>query len=172
MPISKYSYFHRSLRIIKILYNPSSVANARSSIFIFVPSYFNPLYAGEVSFEDAIKHFGDEIVMKDNACTIELGDPSITTIEAGQISGRPTFDFADDHEQGGYVSTEDGEHGGQSVMVKKELRGYKIYTTVSSRLLITFLLRTLQAQVVICIICAFLCHRGKIVLAVMYVKNS
>lgn len=93
-------------------------------------SYFNPLYAGEVSFEDAIKHFGDEIVMKDNACTIELGDPSITTIEAGQISGRPTFDFADDHEQGGYVSTEDGEHGGQSVMVKKELRGYKIYTTV------------------------------------------
>ncbi len=94
-------------------------------------SYFNPLYAGKVSFEDVIKHIGDEIVMKDNACRIELADPDITTLEAGQIEGvwNGDYDFAS-HEQGGYVSTEDGEHGGQSVYEKPSLRRYTIYTRI------------------------------------------
>ncbi len=72
----------------------------------------------------------DAIEVKDREISVDLGDPVITTVEAGQISGQPTYDFSDDHEQGAYVSTGGDEHGGQSVMVKKELRRYTFYTTV------------------------------------------
>lgn len=77
------------------------------------------------------KILADAMEVKGSECAVDLGDPVITTLEAGQIEGTAlTGDDLNGHEQGGYVSTEDGEHGGQSVMTKKEVRGYTVYTSV------------------------------------------
>lgn len=69
--------------------------------------------------------------LKENECPIELTDPVVKTVEAGQIEGTELTDNnPNGHETGGYVNTETGEQGGQSTMYKPVLRGYTIYTTV------------------------------------------
>jgi hypothetical protein len=92
-------------------------------------SYFNPLYAGNVSFDEVVEHghIGDEIIMKENSCRAEMGDPLITTSQAGQVSGGHLFNFSNEIE--GYVNVTHGESGGQSINTEN-FRKYSFYTTL------------------------------------------
>ena len=82
--------------------------------------------------ENLYTDFFDFIEVQDKACLLEMGDPVITTEEAGQIEGKwdDDFDFAG-HEQQAYIDPEGKDKGGQSVYEKQMLRDYTVYTTVN-----------------------------------------
>ena len=108
--------------------DPITEVNLVPTLYCY-KSYFNPLYAGNVSFKEVIErgHIGEEILMKENRCRVEMGDPLITTVQAGQVSGGHLFNYTNEIE--GYVNVTHGESGGQSINTEN-FRKYSFYTTL------------------------------------------
>ena len=96
--------------------------------------YYKPAEdpSNDLMIEKLSTDFFDFIEIQDREYTVDLKDPLITTLTADQIEGRwnDDYDFSG-HEQSGYVSTDDGEHGGASVLDKPILRKYTFYTSVN-----------------------------------------
>ncbi len=90
-------------------------------------SRINILYAGIQNMEGAKEYVKDEFLIKEHACQIEVGDPIITTLKAGQISGGDLFNFS--NEIDGYVDVNKGASGGQSINTE-DFRKYEFYTTL------------------------------------------